>query len=92
MLSDQGVCSYMLSTMSVTSVRILSAEEAKPTSLIGNTIFINNIQLRIGEDETFRVMISAARNIPRYYKLPGRDTVLGTLLDKYFGNHIKNQR
>ena len=36
-------------------------------------------------------MISSARNISRYYKLPGGETVLGTLLDKCFENHINNQ-
>ena len=82
----------VLSMVSVTSGRIFYAVEAKLTSLIGMNIFNNGLQFRIGEDDTFRAMISAARNIPRYYKLPGRDTVLGTLLDKYFGNHIKNQR
>ena len=36
-------------------------------------------------------MISAARNVSRSYKLPGRETVQGPLLDKKFENHIKNQ-
>ena len=37
-------------------------------------------------------MTSAARNVSRDYKLPGRDMVQGPLLDNCFGNHIKNQR
>ena len=37
-------------------------------------------------------MISAARNVSRDYKLPGRETVRGTLIDNFFENHIKNQR
>ena len=65
----------MLSTVSVTSGRIFSAAEAKLNSLIGMTIFNNGIQFIIGEDETFRAMISAARNFSRNYKLPGRETV-----------------
>ena len=65
----------MLSTVSVTSSRILSAAEAKLTSLIGITIFNNDLQFRIGEEETFRAMINAARNVSRDYKLPGRETV-----------------
>ena len=36
-------------------------------------------------------MISAARNISRDYKIPGREMVQGPLLDKCFDNHIKNQ-
>ena len=64
-LSDQGVQSSMLSTMSVTSGRIFSAAEAKLTSFIIMNIFNNALQFIIGEDETFRAMISAARNVSR---------------------------
>ena len=46
----------------------------------------------MGVEKTLRSMISAARNVSRYYKLPGRDTVLGPFLDKFFENNIKNQR
>ena len=37
-------------------------------------------------------MISSTRNVSRDYKLPGRETVQGPLLDNCFENHIKNQR
>ena len=37
-------------------------------------------------------MISAARNVSRYNKLLGRETVQEPLLDNCFVNHIKNQR
>ena len=80
----------MLSTVSVISGRIFSAAEAKLTSLILMTIFNNSIQFRIGEDKTFKAMISAAINVSRYYKLPGRETVQEPLL-VFFKNHIKNQ-
>ena len=53
----------MLSMMSVTSGRILSAAEAKLTSFIEMTIFNNCLQFRIGEYKTFREMISADRKI-----------------------------
>ena len=82
----------MLSMMSVTSGRILSAAEAKLTSLILMTIFNNGIQFIIGEYETFRAVISAARNVSSNYKLPGSDMVRGLLLDNFFENNIKNQR
>ena len=59
-LSDQEVRLYMLSTVSVTSGRIFSAVEAKLTSLIGMKIFNNGIQFIIGEEETFRAMVSAS--------------------------------
>ena len=52
-------------------------------------IFNNGIQFIIGEEETFRAMISASRNVSRYYKLPGSETVQGPLLDNCFENHIK---
>ena len=81
----------MLLTMLVTSGGIFSAAESELTSLIGMTIFNNGLQFRIGEEETFRAMIRASRNISRDYKLPGRDTVRGPLLDTYFENNIKNQ-
>ena len=55
----------MLSTLSVTSGRILYAAEAKLKSLIGITTFNNGIQYGIGEDETFREIISAAINVSR---------------------------
>ena len=93
-LSDQGVRSSILSTVSVTSVtsrRIFYTVESKLTSLIGMTIFNNVLQFRIGQEDTFRAMISAAINISRYYTLPGRDTVQEPLLDNCFDNHIKNQ-
>ena len=82
----------MLSTVSVTSGRIFSAAEAKLTPFIGMIIFNNGIQFRIGEDQTFREMISYARNVSRDYKLPGRDRVRGPLLDNCSDNNIKNQR
>ena len=84
MLSDQGVWSSMLSTVSVTSSRIFYNAEAKITSLIVTTIFKNGLQLRIGEEETFRAMISAVRNVSRDYNMPGRETVRGLLLDEFF--------
>ena len=62
----------MLSMVSVTSGRIFSDAEAKLTSLIGMTILNNGLQFRIGEDKIFRSIISAARNVSRNYKLPGR--------------------
>ena len=52
----------MLSTVSVTSGRILYDVEAKLTSLIGMSIFNNGLQFIIGEEETFRSIISAAGN------------------------------
>ena len=55
----------MLSTVSVTSVIIFYSAEAKLTSLVGITIFNNGLQFRIGEYETFRAIISAARNVSR---------------------------
>ena len=82
----------MLSTVSVTSGRIFSADEYTLTSLIGITIFNNGLKFIIGEEETFRAMISAARNVSRDYKMPGRETVRGPLLDNCFENNIKNQR
>ena len=81
----------MLSTVSVTSGRMSSAEEAKLTSFIGIFIFNNSLQSIIGEDETFRAIISASRNVSKDYKLPGRDRVRGPLLDNCFDNNIKNQ-
>ena len=80
-----------MSVTSVTSGRIFSAAEAKTTSLIGITIFKNGIQFRIGEEKTIRVMISADRNVSRDYNLPGRKTIRGPFIDKFFKNHIKNQ-
>ena len=56
------------------------------------TIFNNGIQFIIGEDETFRAMISATRNVSRDHKLQGWETVRGPLLDNFVENHIKNQR
>ena len=91
-LSDQRLRLSMLSTVWVTSGRIFSAEESKLTSLIGMNIFNKGLKFIIGEYKTFREMISAARNVSRYYKLPGRETVWGPFLDKCFDNHIKNQR
>ena len=55
------------------------------------TIFNNSLQFRIGQDKKFREMISAARNVSTDYKLTGRETVQGPLLD-FFENRIKNQR
>ena len=95
MLSDQEVRSSMLSTVSVTSVtsgKIFSSEEAKPTSLIGTTIFNNVFQFIIGEEEKFREIVRSARNVSRDYKLSTRETVPGPLIDKCFDNHTKNQR
>ena len=37
-------------------------------------------------------MISVSRNVSRYYNIPGRETVWGTLPDNCFDNHINNQR
>ena len=65
----------MLSTFSVTSGRIFSAAKAKLASLIGMTIFNNGPQFIIGEEETFREIISANRNVSSNYKLPGMETV-----------------
>ena len=81
----------MLSTVTVTSGIIFSAAESKLTSLIVMTIFNNFIQFIIGEENTYKSMVSAARNVPRDYKLPGRETVRGVFLDNCFDNHIKNQ-
>ena len=83
-LSDQGVQLSMLSSVSVTSGRIFSTAEAKLTSLIGMTIFNNGLRFRIGEEETFRAMISSVRNVSREYNMPGRETVRGLLLDEFF--------
>ena len=91
MLIDQGVRSFMLSTMQVTSGRTFSSAEYKITSLIGMTIFNNGLQFIIGEEETSREMISAARNVSRDYKLPGRETVQYQFIDNCFENHIKKQ-
>ena len=59
----------------VTSSRTLSSAEDKLTSLIGMKIFNNGLQFRIGEEETFRTIIRAKRNVSRDYKLPGMETV-----------------
>ena len=83
--------SSMLSTLSVISGRIFSSAEDKLTSLIGMKIFNNGLHLRIGEEETCRKMIRAYRNVSRDYKLPGRETVRGPLIDNCFDNHTKNQ-
>ena len=40
----------------------------------------------------FRAMISADRNVSSDYKIPGRETVRGLLLDIFFENDMKNQR
>ena len=82
----------MLSTVSVTSGIIFYDTEAKLTSLIVMTIFNNDLQFRIGEEETFKAMIITAINVSMDYKLPERETVQGTFLDKCFDNHINNQR
>ena len=82
----------MLLMVTVTSGIIFSAAEAKITSLIGMNIFNNGLQLRIGEDETLRAIISATRNVSRNYKLPGREMVRGPLIDNVFGINIKKQR
>ena len=65
----------MLSLVSVTSGIIFSAAEAKLTSLFGMIIFNNGLQFRKGEDETFRSIISADRNVSRGYNLPRREVV-----------------
>ena len=36
-------------------------------------------------------MLSTAKNVSRYYKLPGRETVKGPLIYKCFENIINNQ-
>ena len=77
----------MLSMVSVTSGRIFSDAEAKIIALIGMTIFNNGLQFRMGEDETFREMIRAARNVSRDYNLPGRETVRGQLLDFFLESY-----
>ena len=82
----------ILSTVSVTSGIIFYAAGSKLTSLIGVTIFNNGIQFRIGGEDTFRAMVSATRNYSSHYKLPGREMVIGLLLDHCSENHIKNQR
>ena len=66
--------------------------EYKITSLVGMTTFNNVLQFKIGGGETFREIISAARNFSRGFNLPGRETVQGTLLDNCFENNINNQR
>ena len=48
--------------------------------------------LELGKTIQYRAMISAARNVSRGYKLLGRETVWGPLIDNCFENHIKNQR
>ena len=55
------------------------------------TICNIGLQFRIGEEEPFREMIRAARNVSMYYKLTGRETVRGPFLDNCFENHIHNQ-
>ena len=82
----------MLSMVSVTSGIIFFNAEAKLTSLIGMNIFNNDILFIIGEEETFRAIISAARKVSRDYNMIGRETVRGMFLDNCFENHIKNQR
>ena len=62
-LSDQGVRLSMLSMVSVTSGRIFSSVESKLTLLIGMTMFNTVLQFIIGEEDTFRAIISAARNV-----------------------------
>ena len=83
MLSYQGVRQSISSTVSVTSGRIFSAAEATIISLIGMTIFNNGLQFIIGEGETFMEIISAAKNVSRDYKLPGKEMVQGPLLDNF---------
>ena len=73
----------MLSILSITSGRIFSSAESKLTSLIGITIFNNGLQFIFGVDETFKAMITAARDISRYYKLTVRETVQGPLLHNF---------
>ena len=53
----------MLSTVSVTLGIIFSAAEAKLTSSVVILIFNNGLQFIIREDDTFRVLISASRNV-----------------------------
>ena len=77
--------------VSVTSDRIFSAAESKLTSLIGIIIFNNGLQFIIGEDETFRVISSAVRNVSRSYNLPGGEIMQGPLIDNCFENNIKKQ-
>ena len=62
------------------------------TSLIGITIFNNDLRFRMGEDETFRAMMGTARNISKDYNMTERETMRGPLLDNCFENHIKKQR
>ena len=82
----------MLSTVSVTSGIIFYVAESRLTPLIRMAIFNNGLQFIMGEEETFREIISAARNVSRNYKLPGRETVQWPFLDNVFENHINNQR
>ena len=91
MFIDRGVRSSIISTVSVTSGRIFSATEAKLTRFIGMNIFNNGLQFRIGEEDTFWEMVSAAINDPRDYNISGRETVQGPLLDKWFDNFTNNQ-
>ena len=48
--NDQGVQSYMLSIVSVTSGIIFSTAESKLNSLIGIAIFNNGLKFIIGEE------------------------------------------
>ena len=54
-------------------------------------ILNNGIQFRIGKEDKFRTIISAARNVSRGYKLTGREMLKGPLIDKCFENRINNQ-
>ena len=63
--SDQGLRKSMLSTVLVTSGRVLSAAEAKLTSFFGMNIFNNGLQFIIGEDQKFRAMVSSSIKVSR---------------------------
>ena len=69
----------------------MGSAEYKLTSLIVMSIFNNDHQFIIGEEETLRAIIRAVRNVSRNYKLLGRETVREPFIDKCVENHIKNQ-
>ena len=65
----------MLSTVSVTSGRILPTKKSKLSSLIGMTIFNNGLEFIIREVDTIREMLISAINVSRDYNLPRGETV-----------------
>ena len=89
-LSDQGVRLSLLSTVSATSGIIFSAVEAKLTSLIEMTIFNNYIQFIIGEEETSRAMLSAARKFQGITSCQGEIRCKGRCLISVLGIISRN--